>query len=95
MFSSIVNGICDRSINFLFLLKFFLVSEPNGIFSTSDHSSSFFFVIGFCLSPVTNILSGLSMFGTPSDLSPLIICSLKNFTGSSCSPIKPFKKGDH
>jgi hypothetical protein len=41
------------------------------------------------------MLSGLNMLGTPSDLSPLIICSLKNLIGSSCSPIKPFKKGDH
>ena len=35
----------------------------------------------------------LNIFGTPSDLSPLIICSLKNTSAFSFSPIKLFSNG--
>ena len=40
-----------------------------------------------------NISSSLNIFGTPSDLSPLIICSRKNTIGSALSPIKLFNSG--
>ena len=78
-----VSGICVKSINISFRLKFRSISSlQNSLGSWFNQLIIFASVIGFCLPPSTNTSSLVRMFGMPSPLSPRIIncfnCSAGN-----------------